>query len=54
MSLYIEYMLTQEWYMLFYVMTTSSCYASEGKTLWGKPDRVHRISDVDIEDECTV
>jgi len=26
---YIEYMLTQEWYM-FYVMTTSSRYASEG------------------------
>jgi len=29
MYLYIEYMLTQEWYM-FYVMTTSSRYASEG------------------------
>ena len=26
---------------------------SEYKTLWGKPERVHRISAVNIEDECT-
>jgi len=27
---------------------------SECKSLWGKPERVHRISAVNIEDECTV
>ena len=27
---------------------------SECKTLWGELERVHRISAVNIEDECTV
>jgi len=27
---------------------------SECKSLWGEPERVHRISAVNIEDECTV
>jgi len=28
-------------------------YTSECKSLWGEPERVHRIA-VNIEDECTV
>ena len=28
--------------------------ASECKTLWGEPERVHRISAVNIKDKCTV
>ena len=31
------------------VMLTSEC-----KSLWGEPERVHRISAVNIQDECTV
>jgi len=27
---------------------------SECKSLWGEPERVHRISAVNIQDECTV
>ena len=27
---------------------------SECKSLWGEPERVHRISAVNIENECTV
>jgi len=31
------------------------CYiTSECKSLWGEPERVHRMSVVNIEDECTV
>ena len=29
-------------------------FASECKSLWGKPERVYRISAVNIEDECIV
>jgi len=29
-------------------------HTSECKSLWGEPERVHRISAVNIEDECTV
>jgi len=37
----------------------TSCYVfdiitSESKSLWGEPERAHRVSAVDIEDECTV
>jgi len=31
------------------LVTTSEC-----KSLWGEPERVHMISAVNIEDECTV
>ena len=33
---------------------TAMNITSECKTLWGEPERVHRISAVNIEDECTV
>jgi len=29
-------------------------YTSECKSLWGEPERVRRISAVNIQDECTV
>ena len=43
--LWYEYMLMQ----FSWIIITSEC-----KSLWGKPERVHRISAVNIEDECTV
>ena len=36
-------------YVHTHIHNTSEC-----KTLWGEPERVHRISAVNIQDECTV
>jgi len=36
------------------IIITSIIITSECKTLWGEPERVHRISAVNIKDECTV
>jgi len=35
-------------------VSVPSLFTSECKSLWGEPERVHRISAVDIEGECTV
>ena len=42
------------WYKYALMQFSWIIITSECKSLWGEPERVHRISTVDIKDECTV